>query len=349
MRAWELYENQIINELNVEYRGDTVNDESFDIIVHRGKIWMYDSSDDNNNEALKKSIIDNLKINIERPEDLDIEDLMAHVMEDRPDIIHGQIVDGDDLYLSNHATISKSPRSSKAIKDIVKHFDLSRVMKSDTTGEKEDVIHRSEMQGKVPDIAFHGTSSDNIRNILNKGIMPVEHGNFEDIKFPDLVFVATDRNFVDYHATSQAKAKEATPIVLKLKIPDKNKLVLDFDVAVRMYGSEHPELIDAGYDNIDSSVFNNEEMAKHIQAVNKGTDLNTEVGVFGYKGRIPANHILEIYIAADADWTVAPDSVEWMEMDDKSELWKALDMIDAIGYYDQHEQIEWEDDEDENL
>lgn len=344
MRAWELYEQEQINELKVAYQGN-VNDKSFEILVHRGNVWIFDGEDYEDIDLIK-NITAKIGIDVRF---YDLDGLIDYIQE-RPDIIYGRVQNNEDFYLDSYGTTKQSPYTSKVIRDIVKHFNLQSVSQLDMDSEDEITIPRYKIVGKITDEMYHGTNNKYISNIFKKGIMPTSYGNWKNIKFPDLIFVAASSDYVRYHAIRQATEFESIPVIVKIKIPDKNKLLLDYDVATLLYGIDHPEVVYAGYDIISPDYFNkNQDVSDLIQSVNKGTNLNTQMGIFAYRGRIPANHITEILFPNGTEETLGGDVGninDWLSFTDKNEALEALDMIYSIGFYDPDYEDDWDEDED---
>ena len=135
------------------------------IIAHNGNIWRI--SDDPDEQTIND--ISNLT-GIEDPTDLS-------EFEERPDVFFGNIRNN---YLYANDSQTKFSTTSPLIKKLIKHYELDGYYIPNTYGDGEETyISPYELTGDYPNHAYHGTSSTYTAEILSKGIMPVEHSNWE--------------------------------------------------------------------------------------------------------------------------------------------------------------------------
>lgn len=334
-------QEKILNELRYEFKSQNVDDKNFDIIVHRGKIWIFNSFKDNKNDALINSLIKNLHLKLDTKyiDEINLVEIIHYIGEERPDILYGNIINGKILHIDTYG-IKQDPYSSKLIIDVIKIFNLDKVTTEDPETDEEIIIPRQKILGRIPDILFHGTNSRFIKNILSKGIMPVSHSNWDKIKFPNLIFLASDPEYAAYQARTQAhRLNGEIPIIIATKIPDKSKLVLDFDIAFNLYGKDHPEVKKLGYFNQNTKKLfkRRQEITKLIQKVNKGTDLNSQMGVFGYKGRIPSTMFKEFFYPPNNE--MIPLNNKWIKTTNKRKVLNDIEKIKDFGFvYDEDEE-----------
>jgi len=119
-------------------------------------------------------------------------------------------------------------------------------------------------------VMWHGTSEARLEFISRKGLRPGHTGEAYNDLIPNYsehnVYLATTPKTAQFYAKRQAKKDESTPVVLKIKVPNPNKLIADDRFA--RYGGEI-----AGHrgDRIKASV--------------------KEMGELAYKGWIPPKFI----------------------------------------------------------
>lgn len=159
---------------------------------------------------------------------------------------------------------------------------------------------------------YHGTSGKYVFSILKKGLMPKpQQTNYTDIAHDDKVFITLNPERSLVHASITAYETNSFPIILKLKIPDVSQIVLDYDVAIELYGTEHHQTEVLGYQDIYNIATSGHpfEMSKasitnmvpkgEVEQVRDKSSLNTKLGVFGYTGRIPFRFIESVLVNPD--------------------------------------------------
>lgn len=202
---------------------------------------------------------------------------------DRPDVIIANYNKSkSELILLNNVKLN--PISSNYLKKITKQLNIAKIISSESSLEDGDELysthHYHEMIGDLPDSLYHGTSLKNAYNILRDGLTPQPNkSNFPNlIRHYDRVFLTSDFQKAAFHAwkatdneipksyMSQKRPKDNFGIIFKFKIPDKSKIVPDFDA---------------------------ENQAKQYNL--KPLSHSKELGWIGYEGRIPSSFIEEIY------------------------------------------------------
>lgn len=210
----------------------------------------------------------------------------------------------------------KSPLN-KQIQKLVTQLNLDGAQVTGIDYEKDNIetVHefydREDIVKNIADtIFYHGTSYNNFKSIIKSGIYKKDStSNFEKIVHKKFVFITTSKIKAIFHARNATKNDGSIPIIIALKVPDKDQLVLDFDIAMIYYGKDH-ELVKAlGYDLISSDITNGDDsmhdgnkhagLEKWKQLADKNS-LNTKVGHFGYSGRIPPSHFVGYYTDAEA-------------------------------------------------
>lgn len=139
------------------------------------------------------------------------------------------------------------------------------------------IVLNENIQNELPDIAYHGAPFRNLFDILNKGIVPInisKQKNTHGLTHANTIFFTTSLN-----KAQQFSKKDGPTCVLEFKIPDKNKIISDFNFALTSSGEYYVPLPEK-----------NQIYAKNIY--NKDTmKKSKEAGMFGYIGRIPPTFI----------------------------------------------------------
>ena len=348
MRAFE-----ILNEMVVRHQdpgGEYV-------LAHRDSIWVFSDGG-----AIPEPVLDD----IEHRTGLQGNTFWDFQQMERPDIVTGSIHNGY-FHRDGTDTMQAHPASSLLLKKIVKHFDLEGVMFDEMgveDSEQTEVSHW-EMEGKIPEIMFHGTNSMHLDEIRRMGLAPNHNANWPGVgKFYDRVFLTSSLSYAMYHANRSAgeaskHERGVVPMVVATRLPDRNLIDADFDVAGTFYGPDHERTRGAGYDEAMSAAkaYGNEwnphhKVAKHSPK----TDWTRETGVISYKGRIPVSFFKHFVVPGSAEHENMLTMQEGRQID-VSEIQKAISVVQDFGYYDPyHDQFEddeqdddrWEEDQEDD-
>lgn len=292
-------ENQILNELKkVGYTNDY--EDKRIIIAPDGYVFVFD---DDNADDIDQVLIDRYNS--------DIETIQEETEGGYHNFIMG-IIKNNKLYIAEITESDLTSVFSSSIKKVIKEFNLDGLgYESEYSGisieheiSRDDVLDATFKTFEM----YHGTNSNFIMKILSKGLMPTKHTNFDKIFHKDKIFFTSKYQYSTFHALHSARRKIAIPIIVKFKIPDENKIVLDFDIAINLYGIDHPLTKKLGYDLIYKSAsggkttFAKKDESK-LETWKKLADkasLNTRAGIFGYTGRIPPTFITGVYVDPDA-------------------------------------------------
>lgn len=265
------------------------------VLAYRQYVWLIN---DHNFDELKDDIEQKTRISVDDVWDYN------NIAEKRVDIVFGSI-NNNYLELQDTGNYRHSV-ASKLLANVVKELDLYGVKINfwaiEDTDEYE--ISRSEfLEPLKTKVYYHGTCYEHYAELKRFGIRPQSHKtNFSKIRHEDKVFVTLNKEKAHFHALKCAQTNDSFPIILELKIPDISKLVLDYDVAIDIYGKDHNKTIELGYSDILDMAGAKPEFYGHISKepeikslvnrTRKDPDaLNTSLGVFGYIGRIPSKFI----------------------------------------------------------
>ena len=204
---------------------------------------------------------------------------------------------------------------SSTLKKIMKALNIDEVVIDyfDEDMEDDSVFRedRKEFTRPLKKKTFmHGTSLLAWKGIRKTGIRPMGHKtNFDHIRHDDKTFLTLNKEKALFHATTAMHKSQTAPIILELKIPDVDKLVMDYDVAIFNYGRDHKRTIELGYTEIDKHARNMFGAVGMSDAVNPDLrdirnsgreSLSSKLGIFGYIGRIPAKFIEGVWFDEDA-------------------------------------------------
>jgi hypothetical protein len=350
---------QFLNEmLSV---GEKTPKEDDTIIAYNKWVWIVN---DYTFDIHKENILKTLKIKEDGIHEL--YDLKTSLREYNSDIIVGtysrralSLDSSDWRHSTGSKLLLKTMKLLKLHKVEVPYYDESQGDTEYFEDDREDML--TPMAKKT---FYHGTSAKQAQGIIKKGILPSGGEgitNFEKIAHAEKVFITLNLEKAYFHANTAARLNNDFPVIIEIKLPDVNKLVLDYDVAMAFYGIDNQETIDLGYDDIHQYATgggNNYQLQMNVVDRMKKvkTDLSTQLGVFGYQGRIPPSHIYKIIFDEDAlERYVYGQETDYYEYDEaRQEISELGDWIEVKaekfkGVIDDHIetiQQEYEDDED---
>jgi|APSaa5957512535_1039671.scaffolds.fasta_scaffold03277_11 hypothetical protein len=302
---------QPLEEMIVRYRSEETDE--YTLIAHREFIWLLYLEEDDDDPVWNDIE--------EKTGERDI-----NYLQERPDILTGYYhPNSNSLYLSSSSVEKQHPITSKLIKKVAKQLGIQEVSYEafDYDGEPDEKIYfRSELKGKLPDVGYHGTASAYASNILKFGLdYNRGTGNWEQIgQFP-AVYFAVLSSTAEFHANRTSdNTNYSVPVVFKFKIPDKNKIVADYDVASEV-GMDPEKAGELEYTASNAYYSNNsEEQRQKIQKYNPKSKLYQHASVFGYAGRVPASFITSISVK------FSDDLGSWHEFNNSAEFLKAMDI-----------------------
>lgn len=306
-----MHEDQALTELQMRYRvdGEPLNT----ILAFRGNVWLLgtwqDLEDTPENVILDiyKSVGDPRGADGAGTLDLngqDFERWLEEITDSRPDVVYGTI-DKDTLYLRSGMI---SPAVSPMIKKVVQELGLTGVQSegSDYYGDEDNYWYtRGELKGDLPDTLFHGTDSHKLMKIAKTGLRPSQDSNWKDsgITHEGLIFGAPSLEGAVFHANRTSKVPfdpddqvmdpdDAFPVIIELKVPDKNLLEPDYDVASTTMGYTD-KADELGYTN--KANYGTFSPAGEISKNNPEGRVWKSGAAFAYRGRIPASHVVRVY------------------------------------------------------
>lgn len=331
--------HEILNEMVVR---TPQGDDNPNLIAHRDSIWLLPDR----NEEIEPEIAEDIAARTGLPVRELFDDLYDE-HDGRPDILFGRLYN-DSLYVMHNSDTGYNPVTSLLIKKVVKQLGLSSVNQSHMgyAGDENEIeTYRHELQGRIPDIVYHGTNTRFMREILSKGLGPNENANWPRVgKFYDRVFLTARQEYAQFHAMRSAK-KGGTPIIIATRIPNRDLIVPDFDIAGTYYGAGHERTNAAGYTDTMRSSGHYAHVGPSLSDINKHsakTDFTRETGVFAYKGRIPSSFFEYFIVPGDSfeDNVINDHAVRVAPAD----IRRALELINEYGFYDPN----WEDEEEED-
>lgn len=313
MKHIKRFNEFILNELYVHKNSDELNDKKF--LLYKENLWIFDEDEwidlyEDINKALGKDILTD-----------DYDDSMTTIREEYFYILIGYI-SNDVIYLEGSGDFRESEHSPDLFK-LKKELNLPiRINYDDHGSIYQNTLNVNVFKEKLENRKFyHGTSLNFLRSILKTGLKPNEDvTNYEFVNHRDKIFFTLNKEKALFHAINAARYNKSFPIIIEFKVPDVSKLVIDYDLAVQIYGSKSDIVKNLDYDRFTK-----------IKSDNKGylKDITNKIGVFGYKGRIPVSHITDIHI----DLHVYNDyqdifNPEYGEYDEQTEAWNEMSNVD---------------------
>jgi len=254
-------------------------------------IWIFDN--DMINLEYVENITDRLGLsNREIDASDDAYTLIQSIQEKRPDVLIGQI-QKKSLYLyDNGGSFKTDPKSSVLVKKVVNQLKLTSVI-SDDDDNVSNKLTKKNIRGEIPNIGYHGTSSQYLSSILSVGLKSGESGsNYASagVIHDDLVFFATRIYEAMGHALHTTRIKNKSrihsyPIIIEFVIPDKDQIIPDYDL-------EKMTTKDIYYGNTGKR---SEWGEKAYQ--DDPHKLSKHFGIYGYRKRIPAAFIKNVWVS----------------------------------------------------
>jgi hypothetical protein len=194
------------------------------------------------------------------------------------DLFYGYIDGENTLRLYNKLPLN--PRHSILFKKVMDNLNFTGVV---YVGD-EEIADRFSKELIQKSYGYHGTNTNNTPEILRIGIRPNKNSNWS-VKHTDKIFFATSLNYSLGHANRSCKyfenkvAFSTLPVIIKFEIPDKAKVIQDFDIENFTGKTEK-------YDDVDFAYLKNKQLLNK-----KPLSASREFGLFGYEGVVYPKHI----------------------------------------------------------
>lgn len=289
------FEEDFINEMLIKGKRKTGEPEQ--VIAFNKWIYFLDDEAPDWGEV-KQEIVANLNLEdkMDDTEGMDMYDFKQTIAELVPDVLIGSI-NGDELNLDGYAGFKLDPQSSILIKKVVKQLGIDSVEypRDEYGGEYHS---KWEIKGKIPDVAYHGTTTEYLEEISRIGLRPgAKESNWmkQYISHPDKIFFATRFDEAMNHAQMTAGKRGGYPMVVEFKIPNKDLIVPDYDVEVQTgHHADGDSDIKLYYTYIDKPFPKEHDPKTHKE---KPLSVSKEFGVYGYKGVVPPKFIQSYWVA----------------------------------------------------
>lgn len=304
------------------------------VVAYRDRLYRFTDANDEEDQALAVEAAEFLGVDI--GDDADVWGLAQATREQKQEALVGRVEDGDLLV---EADDYRHGRGSRLLRGVLRHLGLSGVRVQYDGNIVED-IPAGEVTGRLPDTLLHGTSSANMGGILRRGLAADEtRSNYKlhDIRHANTVFLTDNPFKAAYHAENACQPRDkrpwearspsgAFPVVVEFAIPDKAKLVPDWDIDV--------------WSESGNAYEKSREMRQLRRRMGDPTTqedpfkLSRKFGVFGYRGRIPPASIRSIEIrTGEGEEGFSPES--WTKVT-REQLERAIDAGEPGAW-------EWED------
>jgi len=287
--------------------------EGDNLVAYRGRVFRFTDANDEEDQKTAAEAARFLGLDELDPDDVDAWSLQQAVHEHKPEALVGH-VDGDHLVMTSQSDY-RHGRGSRLLHSLLRELNLSGA-RMDDFGDTSEEMSAGEVTGDLPDALLHGTTSEHMPGILRKGLTADEtRSNYSlgrtdesAIEHGDTVFLTESPSKAEYHAVNAVHqlgvrrtpgrgspyftrdAQAGFPVIVEFTIPDKAKLVPDYDIDVWSESGEgsfgqterqRQKRRDTGYDpRTEEDPFR----------------LSKKFGIFGYRGRIPASFIKSIMI-----------------------------------------------------
>ena len=214
------------------------------------------------------------------------------------------------------------------LEKILAHYNLKGVSYNNDEHDLEDEYYRRDIKTRSV-IYYHGTIVKHLPNIMKYGLRPNDNINWPnvgqtkiDLKWNDRIFLTTHLDAAIFHATRNAIIQKSEPIIIGVEIPDKSKIIPDFDMvsdfndmdAAIQHDYHHFIMDGGGYDDLP------DKFAKR-------NDITHSTGFIAYKGRIPSSFIKTMI------YTTNPTDKTMSKRDDRVQIWSKEEMQMLVKNY----------------
>ena len=243
----------------------------------------------------------------------DLDEFQQELIEKVPDVLIGTI-NGSKLNMTHYDTFKLDPKSSILAKKVVKALNLSGISYEEDMNGSETTVPASRIKGTIPNTGYHGTTTEYLREILRVGIRPSrKESNWkkQNIIHPDKIFFSTQIGMAQGHSVMTAKKQGGFPMIIEFEIPDKSKIIADYDVET---STGKPE-----------TYVHKHEYPHGKPLKTRPRGVSQEYGVYGYQGSIPPKFIETIHVALeDPDDVYGLDQYTEYDASDIDELLREL-------------------------
>ena len=258
------------------------------IFIYKRDLFLLDDESDITN--VKKSISDHPGLYRSALEEKNVYEFLQMCAESAADVFIGQFYSPDTVFVWT-TSAELSPQTSLNVKKAVKQLGIKKIsyqhydIDSNDTIEKE--IPNKKLVGGIPNKFYHGTSTNDLKDILQFGLYPGRGAGKwmkNEVENYDHVFLAATFDIAMFYARNAVGVQNDEynyPIVLEFEsIPDRDLLVPDYDADIST--TEEP-------------YYTARSIEPKSKSTMKNMGLSRETGKWGYKGRIPAHFIKWVY------------------------------------------------------
>lgn len=260
------------------------------VIAFKDKIFIFNTNILYNTKPSKKELamLNRMikHVGLSQYSATNIDRVMEHLESARADVLVGSLNDQKSELFIRDNQLMYSAKSSVLIKKVMDQLGLNKVTSARPSDDGDDVYYdtyKNEVKGAIPDIMYHGTCGKNALGIFKTGLMAGQAGtNYpRAVKHEQDVFLSSDYENALWHSANSANRQKSFPVILQVRIPDKSKLIPDWDVdtssSQTLWTTNNP-LTRLPYHKPEDSM-----------------KLSREFGIFGYRGRIPPNFIENVW------------------------------------------------------
>ncbi len=281
------------------------------LVAYRGRVFRFTDANDDEDQKTVEAAAEFLGLT--GLDGDDVWDLQNAIHERKPEVLVGRVEDGQ-LVMTTQSDY-RHGRGSRLLQSLLRELGLSGATMEDY-GEASEEMPAGEVAGGLPDSLLHGTTSEHMPGILRRGLTADEtRSNYalgrdpeNAIRHGDTVFLAESPTKAEYHAMNAIhqlglKRSPSTrnrygpdrptagfPVIVEFAIPDRAKLVPDYDVDVWSESGE------GSFGQTERQRQKQRDTDYNPRTQEDPFKLSRRFGIFGYRGRIPAAFIKSMMI-----------------------------------------------------
>lgn len=276
-----------------------------------------------------------------------------YICEERPDIINLTWTKGkNDIFMAMCLGFNQDPHVSKHFIDTLKTLkkeigvewiEVSEYMfgkegeeyPHDETFNIEDIISNFSKDIKVrklPNYVFHGTSTNYLRQILFKGLIPGKgETNFKNIYHKNRLFYTSSLAEAQFYARTASSNVGGIPIIFGIttKNFDLSKIDLDYDFYVDYIKRGHEEFDDIYYYSKHSNVDRLENTPVGSFKKLKDKYIGATYRKFSYVGNVYPKNLVSLLYSTSWDEETFDEAFK-NPAESKESIWEILEFFEWV-------------------
>lgn len=332
-----------LNELYVHKDDNTKYSDMSEkyVVMYKGHVWIFNDDEWYNNDY-HEEIADITNTNI-----VDAPHELPQMINDDSNyhILFGILKDSVLTIFSDELRYNKySDELIKLQKELGDDVKIQIEYRYGVNLDKTDIIEipSSEFKKDIKQkTMFHGTCLKFLPKIGSLGLKPTNVTNYGKIKHDNKIFLTANIEKAEGHAMNASIVNNSFPVVIEVKIPDVDKLIYDYDLAVEFEGGEDNVSTKLGYTKVfKKEGGKNKKGNKSWKETKKRDNLHFKLGAFAYLGRIPASYIESIWFdtVTYQNYLIAFEMGD-IEVDFNSPMWNDMNEVTLWAEYDNYSEF----------